>query len=108
MASLEDATHGPAFAAARDGGGPVIVDFFTKSCILCKRVEPMIAAVAAESDAVTAFKIDAEENVEIAARYEIRGVPSVLLFHGGELVDRKVGFVTAGELRKWVAPYLDS
>ena len=46
-------------------------------------------------------------NPDLAAEYEVRGVPSLLLFHRGKLIDRKVGFVTAKELREWVAPYLD-
>ena len=69
----------------------------------------MLAAVesGAGGDALAAFGIDAEENRELAAEYDVRGVPTLLLFHRGELIGRKVGFVTARELRAWVAPYLE-
>ena len=87
--------------------GPSIADFFTKSCVLCRKVEPMLAAVDG-AGGTAAFGIDAEENRELAAEYDVRGVPTLLLFHRGELIDRKVGFVTAKELRTWVAPYLET
>ena len=105
---LKDATHSGEFEAARDEGRTVIADFFTKACVLCRKVEPMLAAAAdGAGGTLAAFRIDAEENRELAIEYEVRGVPTLLLFHRGELVDRKVGFVTAKELRAWVAPYLE-
>ena len=107
MTRLKDATHTGEFESARDEGRTVIADFFTKACVLCRKVEPMLAAVAnGTGGTVSAFRVDAEENRELAAEYEVRGVPTLLLFHRGELIDRKVGFVTAKELRAWVAPYL--
>ena len=105
---LKDATHSGEFEAARDEGRTVIADFFTKACVLCRKVEPMLAAAATGAGGtVSAFRIDAEENRKLAVEYEVRGVPTLLLFHRGELIDRKVGFVTAKELRAWVAPYLE-
>ncbi len=108
MARLTDATHTGEFESARDAGLTVIADFFTRSCVSCRKVEPMLAAVAnREGDALAAFRIDAEENRELAVEYDVRGVPTLLLFHRGELMGRKVGFVTAKALRAWVAPYLE-
>ena len=107
MAGLKDATWSGEFETARDRGGAVIADFFTKACILCKKVEPMLAAVAAGTGGhLAVFKIDAEENSALAAEYEVRGVPTLLLFHRGTLVGRRTGFVTARDLRAWVAPYV--
>ena len=108
MARLKDATHTGELEAARDEGGTVVADFFTRACVLCRKVEPMLAAVAnGAGGRLAAFRIDAEENPDLAIEYEVRGVPTLLLFHGGKLIDRKVGFVTAKELRGWVVPYLD-
>ena len=108
MARVKDATRSGEFESARDEGGTVIADFFTRACVLCRKVEPMLAAVAnGAGETLAAFRIDAEENRELAVEYEVRGVPTLLLFHRGELIDRKVGFVTAKELRAWVAPYLE-
>ena len=107
MARLKDATHTGEFEAARDEGGAVVVDFFTRSCVLCRKVEPMVAAAAGAGGGLAAFRIDAEEASDLAAEYDVRGVPTLLLFHGGELMGRRVGFATARELREWVSPYLD-
>ncbi len=108
MARLKDATRSGEFESARDQGRTVVADFFTRACVLCRKVEPMLAAVEnGAGGTLAAFGIDAEENRELAAEYDVRGVPTLLLFHRGELVGRKVGFVTAGELRAWVAPYLE-
>lgn len=107
MTRLKDATHTGEFEAARYEGGAVIVDFFTRSCVLCRKVEPMVAAaVAGAGGGLAAFRIDAEEAPDLAVEYDVRGVPTLLLFHRGELIDRKVGFATATELREWVSPYL--
>ena len=108
MARLKNATHTGAFEAARDAGGAVVVEFFTRACVLCRKVEPMIAAAAGGvGETLAAFRIDAEENPNLAVEYDVRGVPTLLLFHRGKLIERKVGFVTANEVREWVAPYLD-
>lgn len=108
MARLKDATHTGEFEAARDGGRAVVAEFFTKACVLCRKVEPMIAAAAnGAGESLAAFKIDAEENPDLAVEYDVRGVPTLLLFHRGKLIDRKVGFVTASEVREWAVPYLD-
>ena len=108
MARLRDATHSGEFEAARDAGATVIADFYTKACVLCKRLEPMVAAVESGfGGRLKAYKIDAEDSPRLAVEYAVRGVPSLLLFHRGELQDRKIGFATASELRAWVEPHLE-
>lgn len=107
MAKLQDATQGRAFEQALAAGGVVVADFFTPQCVICRRIHPMLAAVQAGfGDRMSTFKIDAEARPEYAERYDIRGVPHLLLFKDGKLVDRKSGFVTATALRAWVAPHL--
>jgi thioredoxin 1 len=107
MPDLPDASEGDTLQSAVQAGGVVIADFYTPQCIICKRIHPMLAAVnAGFGDRMQAFKIDAEARPELARRYDIRGVPHLLLFSGGELVDRRSGFMTATALRAWVAPLL--
>ncbi len=55
-----------------------------------------------------AFKIDAEGNAEIAGKYGIQGVPTMILFKDGEIAARKGGFMTAKMLREWIEPYLQA
>ena len=106
MTRSKDGIHRGGFEAARDAGGAVVADFFTRACAICRKIEPMLAVVEGEAgEKLAVFRIDAEENPDLAVEYEVRGVPTLLLFHRGALIDRKVGFVTANDLRKWVAPF---
>ncbi|MCA9669842.1 MAG: thioredoxin [Myxococcales bacterium] len=71
---------------------PVLVDFWAEWCAPCRMVAPMIEQVARdyEGRAVVA-KVDVDSNQEIAQRYGIRAIPTLLFFHKGEVVDRVVG-----------------
>lgn len=108
MAQLEDATEGDAFERAVETGGVVIADFFTPQCVICRRVHPMLAAVQAQfRGRISAFKIDAERRSDLATRYDVRGVPHLLLFNDGQLLARHSGFMTATALREWVTPLVE-
>ena len=104
MAQLADATTGDALERAVEAGGVVVADFYTQQCMICRRIHPMLAAVQAGLDGqLTALTVDAERRPELAERFDVRGVPHLLLFHRGQLVDRRSGFMTATALRAWVA-----
>lgn len=103
MTILRDATKTGAFESALGEFEMLIADIYTPSCVLCRKVEPMVAAAESSfAGRVGAVKIDAEANTELAEKYEVRGVPTLLMFKHGELTDRKTGFVTAGALREWI------
>jgi thioredoxin-like negative regulator of GroEL len=102
VATLSDLTSAADLSAAIAGPGAVILDVYTQSCVICRKVEPMVAAVASTSaGAIRAFKVDAEAHPNFAAQYDIRGVPTLLLFRDGRLAGRRSGFVTASALREW-------
>ena len=106
MSALPTLASPQAVQAALAAPGLLLVDVYTPSCIICKRIEPMVAAaVQSYGVAVRGRKLDAEAQLEFAERYDIRGVPTVLLFRDGELLGRKSGFVTAGALRDWIAEH---
>jgi thioredoxin-like negative regulator of GroEL len=103
LATLSDLTSAELVDAAFAARGLLLLDVYTPSCVICRRMEPMVAAVAIGSGgAVRAYKLDAERHPELAARYDIRGVPSLLLFRDGRLIDRRSGFSTASALRDWI------
>ena len=107
MLKLPDATETEAFRAAIESADAVIADFYTPSCVICKKVEPMLAALEHNLEGrLRAFKVDAEANPEIADTYGVRGVPTMILFKGGEVKDRKGGFLTMKMLRDWVEPHV--
>lgn len=70
---------------------PVIVDFWATWCGPCHMVAPELEALASERDDVKVVKVDVDLNPEVAGRYDIRGVPTIGLFRGGEMVGRSVG-----------------
>jgi thioredoxin-like negative regulator of GroEL len=83
--------------------GLLLLDLYTQSCMICRRVEPMVAAVAdASGGAVRACKVDAERHLDFAANHDVQGVPTLLLFRDGRLIGRRSGFVTASALREWI------
>ncbi len=89
--------------AAIASPGTLLLDVYTQSCVICRKVEPMVAAVAVASDgAIRAHKVDAEAQLDFAAKYNIHGVPTLLLFRDGQLVDRRLGFLTASAMREWI------
>ena len=104
MASLSDLTSAERVDAALAAPGLLMLDVYTQSCVICRRIEPMVAAVTVASGGVVrAYKLDAERHAEFASKYDIRGVPTLLLFRDGRLIDRRSGFSTASALRDWIS-----
>ena len=101
MATLSDLASPDALDAALAAPGLLMLDVYTQACVICRRLEPMVAAVAA-GGTVRAHKVDAERLADFAVKYDIRGVPTLLLFRDGRLIDRRSGFVTASALRDWI------
>ena len=73
---------------------PVIVDFWAPWCAPCRIIAPLLEQIAEEyADRVKVVKLNTDENPEIAAQYNIRGIPTLLIFRDGEVVDQLVGAV---------------
>jgi len=81
----------------------LLVTFTGPKCIICKRLAPMLETVVREAgEALASAKVDAEALPEVSERFEIRSLPTTLLFRNGALADRITGFATAGALRSWL------
>jgi len=81
----------------------LLVTFTGPKCIICKRLAPMLETVVREAGtALASAKVDAEALPDVAERFQIRSLPTTLLFRNGEMADRVVGFATAGSLRAWL------
>ena len=107
MSGFPDVTENAAFEAAIGRARPVIVKFQSEACVICRKVEPMLAATEKRFDgALSVVDADAEKNLELATRYNVRGLPTLILFKKGEEIDRRTGFQTASMLRDWVSPHL--
>jgi thioredoxin len=102
LALLADIRAWEELHAVLDAPGLTILDIYARDCVICRKIEPMVAAVAQTSCGVQARKVDAAALLEFAERYEVRGVPTLLLFRNGRAIDRKSGFFTATDLREWL------
>ncbi|MGL4385741.1 MAG: thioredoxin, partial [Flavobacterium sp.] len=80
---------------------PVLVDFFATWCGPCQMLAPILKQVKESlGERITIIKIDVDKNQAIAAQYQVRGVPTMLLFQNGKQLWRQSGVVSKEELIK--------
>ena len=86
---------------------PVLVDFWAEWCAPCRRLGPTVDALAADFDGRASIgKVNVDENPTVTMRYSIRGIPTLLLFKNGELVDQIVGLAEKEHLTRLIEQHL--
>lgn len=88
---------------------PLLIDFWASWCPPCKMVEPAVEALAREyAGRVKVAKLNVDQNPIQAARYEVSGLPTFVLFNSGDVLARRIGAQSKGQLRKMIADALTS
>ncbi len=87
--------------------GAVLVDFWAEWCGPCKMIAPALDDIAKEMDGrVTVAKVNIDENPLTPQKYGVRGIPTLMLFKGGQVAATKVGALAKGQLQEWVESVL--
>ena len=86
---------------------PVLVDFWAEWCGPCRMMSPTVDAVAdLYAGRVKVGKLNVDENGQTGMRYNVRGIPTLLLFKGGKVVEQKVGAVGKSDVQKMLDGHL--
>ncbi|MBD0274126.1 MAG: thioredoxin TrxA [Acetobacteraceae bacterium] len=88
--------------------GPVLVDFWAEWCGPCKAVGPILDELAKDyAGKLTVAKVNIDDNPVTPNEYAVRGIPTMLLFRDGKLLDAKVGAMPKSALKDWIAGQIE-
>jgi thioredoxin 1 len=107
MSALADVTQSTFSTEVLGADKPVLVDFWAPWCGPCRMLSPVVEKVAGQlGDRVSFVKLNTDENPQIAGDYQVSGIPCLILFKGGKVVDRIVGFVPEQHIRQMLDKHL--
>lgn len=82
---------------------PVLVDFWAEWCAPCKQIAPALDDIAADfEDRLVIAKLNIDESPKTPSKYSVRGIPTLLLFKGGELAATHIGALPKSRLAEWI------
>ena len=80
-----------------------LLDFWAPWCAPCKMISPVLEELSNEmSSKLTIGKINIDSELQIGTKYGVRGIPFLLLFHNGEVIDQKIGAANKSSIKEWL------
>ena len=102
--TLSDATFDE---TVKSSSTPVVVDFWAEWCGPCKMIAPILDEVSKDYDGrLKIAKMNVDENRDVPAKFGIRGIPTLMLFKGGQLAATKVGALSKAQLTAFIDSHL--
>ena len=100
VTTLSDSTFDETVAA---DGAPVLVDFWAEWCGPCKMIAPILEEIADEQgESLQVAKLNVDEAGDIARRFEVMSIPTLILFKDGQVAATKVGALPKNQLLEWI------
>ncbi len=103
ISALNDSTFDEVIKSADQ---PVIVDFWAEWCGPCKMIAPILEEIADEQDSITVAKLNVDDSPDVAMRYQVMSIPTLIVFKDGEIAKRMVGAKGKGQLLQELGEFL--
>lgn len=86
---------------------PVLVDFYSDSCVACKKLAPVLGNAEDDyEDKIRIYKVNTNFDTELAEQYEVMANPTLIFFKNGEAGERKTGAMSQKDLNAWIEAHL--
>lgn len=109
MAELPQVTDSDFDSRVLQAARPVLVDFGADWCHPCRKLDPLVEELATEwADRLDVLKLDVDQSAQSAMRFGVMSVPSLILFIGGEVKERLVGFQPKTRIQNAIEPHLQN
>lgn len=103
ISALSDATFDEVI---KSSDKPVVVDFWAEWCGPCKMIAPILEEIDSEEDGVTIAKLNVDDSPDVAMRYQVMSIPTLIVFDNGEPTKRIVGAKGKGQLLQELGEFL--